>query len=155
VPDQAPDFGREAIDIRLGADHPVQQRCTGRLSERPFARSGEGQDSPQAEDVAGRPDVMAFGLFRGHEPGRADHHASTGQRSSLHGPANPEIDQSWPIFRQEYIRWLQVTMHHTRGVDCAQALSEPRGQPQHRCGRQWSTVGHRIGEGWPGYIGRS
>jgi hypothetical protein len=24
--DQEPDLGRQAIDIRLGADHPVQQR---------------------------------------------------------------------------------------------------------------------------------
>jgi hypothetical protein len=118
APDQGPDWGRQTIDIRLGADHPVQQRNTGSLSERPLARSGEGEDSPQAEDVAGRPDFMAFGLFRGHEPGRADHHASTGQRPCLHGPANPEIDQPRPIFSQEHIRWLQVTMHHTRGMDC-------------------------------------
>ena len=43
-------------------------------------------------------------------------------------------------------------MHHTRGMDCIQALSEPRGQPQQRRGRQWSAAGHRIGEGWPGYV---
>src|SRR5437868_5589867 len=56
--------GREPGGVGLAGDHPVQQRDRGPLPERSLAGSGEGEDGAEAEDVAGRSDLAALGLFR-------------------------------------------------------------------------------------------
>ena len=72
-----------AIQARLAVDHAVDQRGGRPAAERPLARGGEGEDRAQAEDVAGRADLAAFGLLRRHEAGRADHQSGTRQRAGL------------------------------------------------------------------------
>ncbi len=61
--DQRPDFGGQVFQVRRVVDHPVDQRGGGSGAERPLAGGGEGQDGAEAEDVAGRSDLAAFGLL--------------------------------------------------------------------------------------------
>jgi hypothetical protein len=61
--DQRPDLDRQVVKVRRVEYHAVDQRGGGPGAERPFAGGGEGEDRAQAEDVAGRPDFSAFGLF--------------------------------------------------------------------------------------------
>ena len=67
--DQPPRFGRHLVKAGGAVDHAVQQRRRGPGAERALARGGEGQDRPEAEDVARRPHFKACGLLGGHEPG--------------------------------------------------------------------------------------
>jgi hypothetical protein len=62
--DQRPDLSGQGREVRQVVDHAVDQRGGGPGAERSLASSGEGQHRAQAEDVARRPDLAAFGLFR-------------------------------------------------------------------------------------------
>jgi hypothetical protein len=62
--DQRPDLSGQVFEVRRAVDHAVDQRGGGSGAERSLAGGGEGQHRAQAEDVAGRPDLAAFGLFR-------------------------------------------------------------------------------------------
>ena len=67
--DQRPHLGRYPVQAGGAVDHAVQQRrrCPG--AERALARGGEGEDGPQAEDVARRPDFETGGLLGDMNPG--------------------------------------------------------------------------------------
>jgi len=121
-------------------DHAVQQRrrCPG--AERALARGGEGQDRPQAEDVARRPDFITGGLLGGHEPGRADHQACLRQRRGFHRAGDAEVDDPRAVLGYQHVRRLEVPVHHARGVDRAQALDlPPEPIPELRIRRQLSA----------------
>ena len=66
--DHRPHFGRHPIKARGAMDHAVQQRRRGPGAERALARGGEGEDRPEAEDVARRPDFITGSLLGRHEP---------------------------------------------------------------------------------------
>ena len=57
--DQRPRFGRHPVKVGGAMYHAVQQRRCGPGAERALARGGEGEDRPQAEDVARRPDFVS------------------------------------------------------------------------------------------------
>ncbi len=61
--DQRPDLGGQVSEVRRAVDHAVYQRGGGSGAERPLAGGGEGEDRTEAEDVAGRSNLAAFGLF--------------------------------------------------------------------------------------------
>jgi hypothetical protein len=127
VPDQPPQVGGHAADLREIIDHPVHQRDGRPRAERALASSGEGEHRAQAEHVAGRAELGAQNLFGGHVPGRADHQV----RAHGGGPGrlgNAEVDDPRAVLGQQHIGRLQVAMHHPGGVDGAQALRQPGGQ---------------------------
>ena len=57
--DQRPRFGRHPVKVGGPMYHAVQQRRRGPGAERALARGGGGEDRPQAEDVAWRPDFVS------------------------------------------------------------------------------------------------
>ena len=134
--------------------HAVQQRRRGPSAERALSRGGEGEDCPQAEDVARRADLMAHSLLGGHIPGRADHQARLRQRGGFHRPGDTEINDPRAVLGQQHVRRLEVPVHHARGVDRAQALRQARGQRQQRPGRQRPVLIHRLGQRRTGNVSR-
>src|SRR5690349_23507845 len=54
---QRADLGRHQVELRPAVNHAVHQRRRRPGTERSLARRRERQDRPQAEDVAGRPDL--------------------------------------------------------------------------------------------------
>ncbi len=125
-------------------DDAVQQRRRGPGTERSLARGGEGEDRAQVEDVARLPDAITCGLLGGHEPGRADHQARHRERGGFHRPGDAEVDDPRAVLRQQHVRRLEVAVHHTCGVDRAQALGQTCGQRQQRPRRQRSVVIYRL-----------
>ena len=91
APDQLSQFGGHAAKVRGAVDQPVHERGVRPGTERSLACGGEGEHRAQAEQVAGRADIRAQGLFGGHEPGRADH---SGRCSRLRSPRRPGQSRS-------------------------------------------------------------
>ena len=133
--DQRAYLGGQPVEVRRAEDHAVDQRRGRAAAERAFAGRGKREDRAQAENVAGRAHLPAVSLLRGHESGRADYQARTGQRTGLHRPRNTEIDHPGPVVGQQHVRGLQVTVHDARGVDSVQALRQARGQRQDGSGQ--------------------
>jgi hypothetical protein len=142
--DQRPHFGRHLIKAGGAVDHAVQQRHCRPAAERAHTRGREGEDGPQVEYVARRPDVKTHGLLGGHETRRADHQARLRQRRGFHGPGDAEIDDPRAVLRQHHVGRLKVPVHHARGVDRGQAFRQACGQRQQRPGRQRPVVIHRL-----------
>jgi hypothetical protein len=153
--DQPPYFGRHLVKAGGAVDHAVQQRGRGPGAERALARGGEGEDRPEAEYVARRPDFKAGRLLGGHEPGRADHQARLRQRGRFRRPGDAEINDPRSILGQQHIRRLKVPVHHARGVDRAQALGQASGQRQQRARRQRPVVIYRLEQRRPRNVSRS
>ena len=86
--DQRPDLRRNPVQVRRAVDHAVNQ-CVGRpAAERPLALGGEDEDRAQAEHVARRPDITAFGLLGGHDPGEPGSAADLIPKSTTRGPSS-------------------------------------------------------------------
>ena len=98
------------------------------------------------------------GPVRGHEPGRAGHPADAGRRHGAYsrpgGARDAEVDHPRPVRGQQHVRGLQVAVHHTRGVDGAQALGQPRRQGQRGARRHRPVAGHRLGQRGTGHVRR-
>ncbi len=62
--DQRADLGGQVIEVGRAEYHAVDQGGGGAGAERSLAGGGEGQHGAEAEDVAGRADQAALGLFR-------------------------------------------------------------------------------------------
>ena len=152
--DQWPHFGRYPVQAGGAMDHAVQQRRRGPGAERALARGCEGEDGPQAKDVAWRTDFKTGGLLGGHEPGRADHQAGLRQRREFRRAGYAEVDDPRAVLGYQHVRRLEVPMHHASGVDRAQALGQARGQCQQRGRRQRPVVIYRLGQRRPGNICR-
>ncbi len=120
-----------------------------------MARRRVEQHRPQAENVAGRPDVVAESLLRGHEPGRAEFLARRRTRlGGLGGLGDPEVDHPGAVLGQQHVRGLQITVYHACRVDRAQALRQARRQRQHGIDGQRAVVAHRFGQRRPSDITR-
>jgi hypothetical protein len=152
--DQRPDLVRQQIEAGWAVDQPVNQRRVGPGPERPLARTGKGQDRAEAENIAGRSDVLSQDLLGGHEPGRADHHVRTGDGAGLGGFGDPEVDDSRSVLCQQHIGGLQVTVHDPCDMDRVQALGQTRRQSQQGIRRQRSVLAYRLGQGGSRNIGR-
>jgi len=57
-------LGGQAVEVRLGVDDAVDDGDGGPGAERPFSAGCVREDGAEAEHVAGRADVSAFGLLR-------------------------------------------------------------------------------------------
>ena len=143
-PDQRPQFARHPAQACRAVDHPVHERGVRPGTERPMAGGSEGEDSPEAEHVARWPYLGTQNLFRGHERGRADHEVRAERCACVSGPGNPEVDDPRSVFGQQDIGGLQVAVHHSRGVDGAQAFRQPGGQGQQAGDGQRSVTAYRL-----------
>jgi hypothetical protein len=150
--DQRSHLGGSALEISRLADHPLEHR--GRLpgTERLAPGGSEGEHGAQAEHVAERPDLLARGLLRRHEAGRAHHEAGPRQRSHLSGLGDPEVDHARPVQGQQHVGRLEVAVHDARGVDRGQAPGQARGQREQRPGGQRPAVAHRLGQRRIGHV---
>jgi hypothetical protein len=142
--DQRPHRRRHPVEVGRLVHHPVQQRGRRPRPERSLAGRGERQHGPQAEDVTRRPDLAADRLLRRHEPRRSEHYAGLRQRRRLSGMRDAEVDDPRAVLGQQHVRRLQVTVHHSRGVDGDEALRQPRGQRQQRRLRQRPVAVDRL-----------
>jgi hypothetical protein len=70
--DQLPQVLWQVAELRRAVDQPVHQQSARPGTERAVPTGREHQHRTQAEDVARRSDVMAKGLLRRREPGRAE-----------------------------------------------------------------------------------
>ncbi len=154
APDQLSQFGGHAAKVRGAVDQPVHERGVRPGTERSLACGGEGEHRAQAEQVAGRADIRAQGLFGGHEPRRADPQVGARGYARLGGLGNPEVDDPRPIFGQQHVGRFKVTMHDTGGVDSVQALRQPGGQRQQRAHGKGSVLTHRLAQRGPGDVRR-
>jgi hypothetical protein len=132
--DQGPDLVRQRAGIRLTVDDPVNQGGRRSGPEWSLSRCCEGQNRAEAENVARRTNVVAVCLFRGHESGRAHHHARLGQRTRFRGQGNAEVEHTRAVIRHDHVRRFQVAVDHAGGVDCAQTLGQP-GSQRENCAR--------------------
>jgi hypothetical protein len=152
VPDQPPQVGGHAADVRGVIDHPVHQRDGRPRAEWTLAGGGESEHRAQAEHVAGRAELAAQDLFGGHEPGRADPQVRA-RGGGPGGLGNAEVDDPRAVLGQQHVGRLQVPVHYSGGVDGAQALRQPGGQREQRADREWSVAAHRLGQRRPGHVG--
>ena len=130
--DERAEFVRHSVQLGGGMNDPVDERCGRAAAERCLTACREGQHRAQAEDVARRADLAAFGLFGRHEARRADHEARPRHRGRLGRPGDPEVDHTRPVLGQQHVGGLQVTVHDTGGVDRGQAFCQPGGQREDR-----------------------
>jgi hypothetical protein len=154
--DKRPYLDRNVAEIGDIVDDAVDHLEGRPGAERPVADGGEREHRAQAEYVARRPDLTAFGLLGGYEPWRPERPVPVraGQRGCPGGSGDPEVDDPRAVAGQQHVRRLEVTVHDAHVVDRAQSLGQPGGQRQHRGDRQRAMLGHGLGERWTGNVGR-
>lgn len=67
------------------------------------------------------------GLFRGHEPRRADDQAGMRQRAGLRGSGHAEVDDPRPVVGEQHVGGFQVPVYQIGRVDRPPVL--PRAPP--------------------------
>ncbi len=153
--DQRAELGGDTVEVRSAVHDAVDQRGRGASAERAMPGGGVAEHRSEAEHIARRPDLAAFGLLGGHEPGRADHQPGVGQHARLRGHGDAEVDHAGPVVGQQNVRRLEVAVHHASRMDGSQAFRQSRCQRQHRgCGER-PVIFHSVGQRRAGDVGSS
>jgi hypothetical protein len=96
--------------------------------ERAAPGGGEGQHAPEGEHVGLRPDLLGgLELLGCHERWRSDDSSGLGERMTIHGAGNAEIDDARAILGQKDIAGLEIAVDHACAMNVTQRTGQRRG----------------------------
>jgi hypothetical protein len=150
--EQRPQPGGNPAKVRGEVQHAQGARVGRARPEWKLARRRVREHGPHREDVAARPDRVALYQLGRDEPGGAQDRGRRCYLDEVRSLGDAEVDQPGPVFREQHVGRLKVTVDDARRVHRAEALSEARRQGEHGGERQRAVPGDRVAKRRAGHV---
>ena len=145
--------GRDAAQVGLAGDHPVEDGGGAAAAERRVAGRRVGEHAAEREDVARRARLLALGLLGRHVAGGPDHHPGRGQLGALERAGDAEVDHVRPVGRQQHVAGLEVPVHQAAAVHRAQRVGQAGREPPDGVLGQRAVPADHVGQRRAGNVG--